>query len=166
MANGQNTIDGDLYVRGTLRTGLFAPPANSVGNTNITSADPIIASKLYRRLSPLVAQTKTSGASVAERRVCHVGYGAGNVVAIRAGVQQALVGGATTTIDLYKNGVSVLSATVVLDNTDTAYGLRSGTIASAPYVAGDVFEVVITVAAGGGTLGQGLWVQPVFEEAP
>ena len=88
------------------------------------------------------------------------------IQSVRAGVVVAAVGDSTVTIDLYKNGASILSAPIVLDNTNTAYTEETGTLSSDDLVQGDCLEVVVTVSAGTGTLPQGLYVEvDVHEDA-
>jgi hypothetical protein len=87
------------------------------------------------------------------------------VTEFRCGPVAAAVGDSTATVDLYKNGASILSAGVLIDSGDAAFAVLTGSISSAAYVAGDVFEVVITISAGTGTLPQGVWGQPTFREA-
>jgi hypothetical protein len=44
------------------------------------------------------------------------------------------------TVDLKKNGTSVLTSVVTITNAQAAYARVAGAIATAAYVAGDVFE--------------------------
>jgi len=161
---GLSTVDGDLYVRGTFRAGTVTLPNSSVGNTQINSSDPIAATKLDHQYCPVFRQAHGTAAT-AERRVIHVAQAAGSVAGIGVGVVVACIGDSTITVNLYKNGSTVLSAPVVLDNSNTAFAIEAGAISSASYSADDVFEVVVTVSAGTGTLGQGLFVSPMFREA-
>ena len=87
------------------------------------------------------------------------------LAAAKVGAIVACIGDSTITVNLYKNGSTVLSAPVVLDNSNTAFAIEAGAISSASYSADDVFEVVVSVSAGTGTLGQGLFVSPMFREA-
>jgi hypothetical protein len=86
-------------------------------------------------------------------------------VGFKAGSVTACVGAATITVDLKKNGVSVLTATIVLDNANTARVVEAATITTTAAVAGDVFEVSVAVAAGGGTIGSGVFAYAEFYEA-
>lgn len=153
-------IPGDLIVRGAFGAGSMAVPANAIGDAEVTAARPISAAKLQQRFQTHASQTKTAGVSVAERRVIRVIVGAtGTILSLLAGLQTALVGDATTTINLYKNGSSILTAALVLTSATAAYATAAASVATASLVVGDVLEIVITVAAGTGTLGQGLFVQ-------
>lgn len=159
-----NTFDGDVLVRGTLRCGGFQPPLNSVGNTQFNSADPLAATKQDHQYVKEVKQAHGT-AVVARREVIHRAHAAGSIVGVDAGLVVACVGGATVTIDIKKNGTTVLSGSVVLDNTNSAFTSEAGAFSSTTLAAGDVLEADVTVAAGGGTIGQGLYVSLVVREA-
>lgn len=159
----QNTLDGDLYVRGLLKADSMILPANGVGDTQVTPAAPLGRTKtkhLHNRL-----HTQGKGASVVSKtgEPIHIAFAAGTLVQVEAAVSVAPLTTATVTIDVKKNGVTVLSGTILLDNTTVAYTPVLGTISVPAYVAGDFFDVVVTVA-GGGTPPQGLAVLAVFEE--
>jgi hypothetical protein len=162
---GLNDLDADVNIRGALSVaGAVTVPASSFGDREADASDPITATKLQHQWQRLFAQDHGS-AAVAERRVIHLARGAGTVVAVRAGSVVACVGGATITVDVKKNGTTILSASIVLDSANTAYIPEAGTVSVGTYAADDVFEVVVTVAAGGGTIGQGLFVDVCFREA-
>jgi hypothetical protein len=157
-----NTIES-LNVTGQLRAGSVVLPADCVTDTNVNGSSPLAAAKTRHRHLRTLAQAHGTAAT-AERRVVHVAHAAGTVSAFRVGPVVAATGNSTATADLYKNGASVLSAGVALDNTNAAYAEEAGAVSSAAYVAGDVFEVVVTVSAGTGTLPQGVYADAVFDE--
>jgi hypothetical protein len=157
-----NTIES-LNVTGQLRAGSVVLPADCVTDTNVNGSSPLAAAKTRHRHLRTLAQAHGTAAT-AERRVVHVAHAAGTVSAFRVGPVVAATGNSTATADLYKNGASVLSAGVALDNTNAAYAEEAGAVSSASYVAGDVFEVVVTVSAGTGTLPQGVYADAVFDE--
>jgi hypothetical protein len=68
------------------------------------------------------------------------------------------------TVDLRKNGTTILTSVITISVAQAAYARVAGAIASAAYIAGDVFELVVTATAGGGTLPQGLFVDTVLRE--
>src|SRR5262249_39085608 len=110
------------------------------------------------------------GASVASKtgEPIHVARGPGTLVDFAAGVSVAGVGwagGGQIVVDLLKNGVSILSAKPTILPAPAAFAILPGTISAAGYSANDVFEVVVTVTAGTGTIPQGLFVRAVFQEA-
>lgn len=166
----QTRIEGDLITLVGPVVFTVAPifGANTFGNTQFTAADPLLTTKYVRRIVRNISQTKTAGAAVAERRVIHVCEGTnGTVISVTAGCVTTAVGAATVTLDLYKNGSSILTGTFQITSSTTQYTVQvTGTLSVATYVTGDVFETVMTVAAGGGTLPQGVWVEVVFNENP
>ncbi len=139
------------------------PPA-SIGDSQINPAAPLAVTKVGHQYMPKLAQVY-GVAATAERRVVHRAKSAGTVAAFWFGLTVANVGAATVTADLLKNGTSVLSAPVVLNSATVIFVAVSGIVVTAAYIAGDVFEVSITVAAGGGTLGQGAFAEPTLTEA-
>lgn len=158
-----NVIDGDCHVQGRLTANSMTLADNSVGNLQVSTLSPITADKFYHQHQQIYQQPH--GTAVADARtVVHVARGSGTFHAVQAGLVVAITGDSTITVNVYKNGVTVLSATIALDNGDAAFGELNGAIASAAYVAGDVFEVVVDATVGTGTLGQGLYVVLVFRE--
>jgi hypothetical protein len=71
------------------------------------------------------------------------------------------IGDSTVTVDVKKNGTSVLSSVVTLNSSNTARIAVAATIDGTQddLVAGDWLEVVITISAGTGTLPTGVFVQ-------
>lgn len=139
-------------------------PNSSFGDDQMKATDPLSCTKTDHQYTPRIAQAHGSAAAD-ERRVVHVAKAAGEVTSFQAGPIVAAIGGATVTADLVKNGTTVLSAPISIDNGDAAFAKVSGAISSAAYVAGDVFEVILDATVGGGTLPQGIWAQPTFREA-
>ncbi|VTU02779.1 Marine sediment metagenome DNA, contig: S03H2_L04701 OS=marine sediment metagenome GN=S03H2_18785 PE=4 SV=1 [Gemmataceae bacterium] len=138
-------------------------PPGSFGDPQIGAANPIDATKVKHQYAPQLAQAHGTAAT-AERRIVHVARAAGTVAAVGAGPVVAATGNSTVTVDVRKNGTSILTSTISLTSATAAFARVAGTINTAAYVAGDVFEVVVTVAAGTGTLPQGVSVQVVFRE--
>lgn len=140
-------------------------PVQTIGDAQINPAAAISSPKLEHRFMPKLAQV-FGVAATAERRVVHRAKSVGTIAFYYVGLSVANVGAATVTVDLLKNGTSVLSAPVVLSSATVVYtGAVLAAVATAAYTVGDVFEVNITVAAGGGTLGQGVFAAPIFTEA-
>jgi hypothetical protein len=69
------------------------------------------------------------------------------------------------TVDLRKNGTTVLSAVITLNNANTARVAVAGALSVTTLVAGDVLEVV-TATAGGGTLATGVFAIVTVNEMP
>lgn len=138
-------------------------PAASIGGSKINTTDPLPATASTQQHVKGINQAHGT-AAIAERRVIHVARAAGNVIAFETGPVVAAIGDSTATVDLRKNGTTILTGTITIDSADAAFTKLPGVIATAPYVLGDVFEVVITIAAGTGTLPQGVFASAVFRE--
>ena len=131
--------------------------AGCISNVHVATNAAIAASKLQHQHRQTYAQASATTAA-AESRVVHVVKGAiGELRTFSAGCVVANIGNSTVTVDLLKNGASVLTAAILIDSGDAAYAVVAGTINTAAVVAGDVLEVAVTVAAGTGTLGKGAW---------
>jgi len=154
-----NRMNGDYWF-GSIRADQMILPANSVGDAEVDATRPIGVNKLYHMHCPVYTQDR-GAAVVAKRSGLHIAVGPGTLQAFQATLSQAN-GGGTVTVDLYKNGVSVLSGLITI-TTEAAFDVCVGTISTAAYVAGDTFEVVVAVT---GSVGQGLTVRGVFEEEP
>lgn len=162
-----NTIQQDTYFANNLACKTFTPPSGCITNASVVGAAGIAASKLQHRFRKGHAQVHGSAAT-AERRVIHVVRGAtATINSLRAGVVVAAVGDSTATINLYKNGSTILSGTISITSADTAYALDSPSgFTSTSLVVGDVLEIVQTISAGTGTLPQGVFsVLEIDEDA-
>lgn len=138
-------------------------PAGSWGDPQIGTLNPIDVPKLKHQYDQVYGQLH-GVAAVSERKVIHVARAAGVAQAIEAGVVVAALGGATVTIDLRKNGTTILSSVITINNTHAAYQKVAGVISTSAYVLGDVFELVTVATVGGGTLPQALFVDSIFRE--
>lgn len=153
----QSVIEGDRLYRGTVTLKAANLPANCVGDDQVSGSDPIQAEKLEQQVRASVAQDSGSAVASATKPL-YVARGDGEILSIRAGTIVACAGAATITVDVRKNGTTVLTSVITLDNANTARVVEAGSIPSPAYVAGDWFDVVIVATAGGGTIGQGLLV--------
>lgn len=161
----QSIVQSDLLVNGAVSCNSLAVKTPDVTDARVAPAAGIQASKLQMQHEKSYSQVGGAG-SAAETKVVHVVYGAtGTVLSFKAGSKTANVGAATITVDLWKNGSSILTAAISLTSATAAYALVSAALASVNLVAGDVLEVVVTVAAGGGTLGNGVFAALVLTEA-
>lgn len=131
-------------------------PGSTVGNSQILAGAGIEAEKLEHHHS--ITENQPNSAATTETRVIHSVYGAtGDVLAFEAGSIVAATGNATVTLDLKKNGTTILTGVVTLDSGNTAYIVEAGSIDTAPVVDGDVLEVVIVATIGTGALPTGLF---------
>lgn len=159
-----NKIDGNLNVVGMLSCDNFSPPDACIDDDAMSSANPTAASKLKHRHIKGMSQAHGS-AGTAERRIIHVAEAAGVINWFRAVVSVAPTSTGVHTIKLKKNGSDILSADLLIDVGNTAFTFEAASgFTSAAYVAGDTFEVAVTVA--GTTLGQGLYAYGEFDESP
>ena len=144
----QSVINQDVRIQGSLTCQEFNPPSACIDNDAIEADAQIDASKLVHRhkihYSQQVAVDAVSDAKVLF--VCTAGDGA-TVVSFRAG-SIVIAGAATTiTVDLKKNGTTILSATFVLDNTNTVYVCEQPIgFTSTALVTGDVLTAHFTLA--------------------
>jgi hypothetical protein len=159
-----SVLDTDLVVRGVLRATSVGLPATCVGDTQMNASDPVGSDKLQHQYIEPFAQAH-GVAAVSERRAIHVARGAGTLTAFRAGLTVANVGAATVTVDLRRNGTTILTSVITLNSGTAAFAKVDGVISSATVAAGDVFEVVTVATAGGGTLGQGVFATLIIREA-
>lgn len=156
-------IYGDLFVEGSLAASQLAVPAGAIGDGQVAPAAGIQATKLEHQHRLMYAQQNST--AVAEAKVVYVCYGAsGSVVDFRAGCIAVCTGDATITVDLLKNGTSILASALVLNSSDTNRVAKQGTVSSSTLAAGDVLEVAVTVSAGTGTLGTGLFAALTVHE--
>lgn len=159
-------FSGDVYFDGSLSARAMNIPANTVDNTDVQTNAGIAATKLQQQRTKTYAQ-ESATTSVSESRVIHTIYGANaTMVSFRAGSVVANIGAATITVDLKKNGVSVLSAPISLNSGHTARQMVAGTISTPAGVASDVYEVTIVATAGGGTIGKGVFAELITREDP
>jgi hypothetical protein len=146
-------------------------PAQAVDENNLKTAAKLPAAKLVTRFPKDVRQ-KTGTAVVTQTELIHIAKFAGLVTHVEAVIDAAITGDNTLSIDVKKSTggaafASILSATLTINNATTVRTAVAATIDATKddYIAGDVFEVVIT-AAGTGTQAQGIVVSVFFEENP
>lgn len=65
---------------------------------------------------------------------------------------------ASVTIDLYKNGISILSALITLTNSTTARAVVNATLSQITFNAGDLFTGVLAVGSSTGMQGVQCWL--------
>lgn len=140
---GFSIIDGDVQVTGRLIAPTLTLTAGTVTAAAVQAAAGIEASKLEHQYQPVFSQEGGTDAA-AEVRVVHVVKGAtADIVSFHAGSVVAATGTGVCTVDCKKNGTTILSAVITLDNGNTAYVVEAGTLAVTSAVAGDVFTVVV-----------------------
>ncbi len=159
-----NRIVGDLQVTGNLSSGSMTIADSAVTNAKVAAAAGIEASKLQHQYIQKYSQPNTTATAVTQ--AVHVATGAGVVESFAAGSIAACTGDATITVDLKKNGTTMLTAVITLDSANTAYVAEAGAISGGgTYAAGDVLTIVVTVNAGTGALATGLFAAACLREA-
>ncbi len=152
--------DCDVIIGGTLSGEVIVPSDGTVTGDSVSAVDgdQIPASKLRHANCHRYAQDSTTAATV-ERRVLHRMQGAGTLLGFQVGNVVAATGTGNAVLDLLKNGSSILTGTLTIDSTTTAYTVVvSGTFSSAALVTGDILELKVTSAAdGSGAKPKGVW---------
>ena len=143
-----NRISGDLVLDGSLylKDSVF----NQKGTPVLQAADS------HQNRVPAFRQVGTAAAATCW--IYTVRGAQATIKAVKAGLLTACIGDATVTVDVKKNGTTILSAAIELSSAEAAREEKAGTLSVTSAVATDVFEVVVTVDAGTGTLGVNLWV--------
>ncbi|MDP9175628.1 MAG: hypothetical protein M3O30_17430 [Planctomycetota bacterium] len=164
-----SVIDSDMVVRGAFSCQSFLPPVLCIPDTAVAQpsagAKGIAAAKLNHRQH--VRYNQANVTAFTETRPVWVNNGTvSNLLTVRAGLIVACIGAATVTIDFQKNGASVLTTPLVLTSALAARTTLSASILTSAGALNDWFDQVITAAAGGGTLGTGLYVEAVLDEYP
>lgn len=161
----QTFIDSNCLVNGNLTATTLVATSASITDAMVVAATGIQATKLQMQQEKHFSQ-ESATASTSGAWVTHVVYGAtGTLVSIKAGSVVANVGAATVTVDVLKNGTTVLTGVITLNNTHTAYQLVAGTFSATSLVVGDVLEIKLVATAGGGTLAKGVFAEFVIREA-
>lgn len=160
-----DTIGGDRYWTGQQQFANLIAPANCVGSNNFNGSDPLTTAKQYHRFRVGFAQAHGTAATN-ERRAVHIAAAAGTIESFKAGPVVAASGDSTVAVDLRKNGTTVLSAVITIDNGKAAYSLTAGTLSVTTYAAGDVLEQVVTSTPGTGTPPQGVFGTAILSENP
>lgn len=153
-------LDGDFFLNGTFTATTNIPSALAVTNAQVAAAAAIAATKLQHQYGKHYSQAQGT-AVAADRRIVHVVYGlTAAILSLRVGAAVAAIGDSTLTVDLLKNGTTILSGTVTLTSSNAAYSLSDPSgFTSTALVVGDVLEVKVTVSAGTGTLAKGVFAQ-------
>jgi hypothetical protein len=158
-------IEGDLFVNGNISGRTMAVAAGAIGDSQVAASAGINATKLQHQHRPGLSQPNTTATSVTQAIFRCFGA-TGAVVGFHAGMIAKNVSGATVTVDLRKNGTTILTAVISLSSADTNRVALAGTISGGTLVAGDLLEVVVTATVGGGTIGTGFFCYATVNEDP
>lgn len=158
-------LSEDIYFSGNVRCKNIILNAGAVDDNAIADDAGITYDKLEHEHRIHYSQPNTTATSEA-KAVYRCRGATGTILNIEAGSIGACAGSATITVDVKKNGTTVLASAIVLDSGNVAYTAESGSVSVEDMVAGDVLTVHATAAAGSGTLGTGLYVSiSVAEDA-
>lgn len=158
-------IKGNLNIQGTLTADQNLPSPGSIVDEMVQASADIDPTKLGQQRIAHQSQVHGTAATAERRTLCRINGLTGTLVAFRVGLTVAATGDSTVTVDLYKNGSTILSGTITIDNGNAAYSVEAAPgYASTALVQGDVLEVVQTVNAGTGTLPQGVFWEALYTE--
>jgi hypothetical protein len=134
----------------------------TIVDSDVNDSADISASKLEHMHRPHLSQT---GEVTNETRIVHVTYGAaGTIQSFQASVVTAAVGNSHCRLMLQNNGVDILTTSILIDSSVTAYSVKEGTLDDATLEAEEVLGVKITVSPGTGTLPTGVHAEVVLHE--
>lgn len=158
-------VEGAFDFTGTIRfLGAVALPAGGIRDADVAATAGIAHTKLEHQRVVTYGQNGTAAAATVP---IHCVYGAtGDVLSVKAGSIAKCTGDSTISVDVKKNGTTILAAPIVLDVGNTARVAEAGTLVASPTLAaGDLLEAVIAVTAGtSNALGTGLWVTVALNE--
>lgn len=161
-------FSGPVVVTGNLSSSTFSAPAGCISDAAVVvpsaGANGINTTKLNHRQH--VRYSQAEGTSiVTETRIVWLTNGTqASFISARAIEKTATSGGDTVTVDIRKNGTSILSGATPISVTGTSVVI--GTITTTSSTVGDYVEVVVTATHTSGTLGQGLYVDLIVDESP
>jgi len=161
----------DFYCAGTITAKNNIPSPATVGDTQVIAGAGVAATKLQQQYECRYDQPVASTV-VADGRMVHQVYGAvANLVAFQALVVTPPVGAMTISVDLQKSTgggafATILSAPISITSATAARTAVTAAIANAGLIAGDVLQVVVTVAGASGTQGLGLLAAAIIRELP
>jgi hypothetical protein len=167
-------IDGNTTFKGTVAIqGQFYPPALSINGSHISqdANNRIPAETVEHQFSiPKVCFGPATNIAALTDFVWAANAD-GEIVGVDVFIEGAATGDRTATIDIKKsNGggayATVLSSPVTVNSSTAIRTAVPATIASAAYVAGNSFEVVVTVGGSTGTQPTGLLVMVYIREMP
>lgn len=154
----------DVVVGGAFTVvGEFNFPLESIKNADVSTTAGIEASKLEHQHPISKDQIGTAEDATIP---LHIVLGATcTVVEVAVSNVVACTGNATVTIDIQKNGTTILSSVITLDSTlPAANGNKRGTISVAGGVVDDNYTIVVNATIGSGALATGLNITVVFDE--
>ncbi len=163
-------IESGLHVAGHLSSTTMKIPDATLTDAGVNGSAKIAASKLVHR--PVENYQQAPGSDVVAATVpLFIAHKAGSVIAIEVAGLSIPSGDKTVTVDLQKSTgggafATILTGVVTIDSGETARVAVAGTINTAAFVDGDVFQLVVAVTGSSGTQVQGLVVTVTFDQDP
>lgn len=156
---------GDHHFLGAVTFGgTAALPASSITDANVPAGANISALKLQQQRSCVGGRNGT----VADEK-CLIGKanGAGQIQSFKVCLEElANAGGATFTVDLKKDGVSVLTAPISITTQAVRTWVTGTLTGSVSHVANNNYRMEVVTTVGGGTLGKGLSWELLLLDSP
>lgn len=144
-------------------------PGGTITSTEVSSTADLNGKQVRSHYGKDSRQVNGSNVA-AKTEVIHTAKAAGSVTAFKVAVVTAPTGGDLAfTADLQKSTgggafATILSAVVTINSTKTDRSVTAGTVSSAAYSAGDIFQIVYAVTGSTGSQGQGALAEAFFEE--
>ncbi len=142
----------------TWQGGNFQLGAGAVSDQQVSSSAAIAVTKLqhaYYRSTGF--SLKIGDTPVTREDVVHVANAAGTVIDFSAMCNVKPSSGSIV-FDLKKNGTTMLSATITIDNTFSNRQVGTGTLSVTTFVAGDVLSISATISSPTGSQGPLAWI--------
>ena len=138
-------------------------PSGGITNTMVKASAGVNASKLEGWEKAMYAQ---AGTAATETIILAIIRGStGTSVGVEVGNVTANAGASTVTVDVKKNGTSILSAVITLNAATGDAGVETGTVTTTTLADGDVITAVITAVQNGtDALATGVAVQFDYNE--
>ncbi len=170
----QTRIESDLLVVGTISaTGDNLPSTGTITNTHVSASAAIAATKVQQQRNVTVElYGPTTAVAALTKWVASVRGVTGTLIAVKSAIAVVATGAdRTITVDLQKSTgagafATVLSGTMGFTNVSAVRTFVAGTFSVATLLAGDILEVIVTVAGGAGAQATGLTVQLIYTEDP
>ena len=166
MATSQTVFPNGAVFNGAVNaTGLYSSQA-TITNAMVSATAGVEATKLQHQHQHCRSLANHGATPAALRQTIATVRGTtGSVVRFEAGLVTALASGSLT-VDLYKNGSTILTAPIALNSSGgtggTAFDKVAATFASTTLAQGDVLEFVLAVSTPSG--GGGLFCQLTTRE--
>ncbi len=164
MATSSNRTDVETGIFNVLRVNITADlPDGFLTNAKVLASAGISASKLQQHKTVCYAQ---AGTVATETVILGIIRGTtGLTLAVEVSNVTANAGASTVTVDVKKNGTTILSSVVTLTSGTGAPGVETGTVTVTALADGDVLTAVITsVQSGTDALATGVAVQVDWNE--